>query len=101
MGYQNPLLDLPEVKQIMDQGRTLSPGEREFLTLIFSAARHGANREVEIAYRRRKGPMVQYWMWVSTYSRHLRHLVKLLDSPDGTRNLTRSTAKASPPKRNG
>lgn len=70
MGYINPLLDMPEMQDLINNS---SPGEKERLERLFRAIRFKANIEAETSWLRRKAPMATYWRAVSTYARHIAH----------------------------
>lgn len=71
MGYLNPLLSLPSAKKLLD----LPAKERELIAAVFRDLRFEANEEAERSWKKRKGPMAAYWRAVSTYSRHLAHVL--------------------------
>jgi hypothetical protein len=72
MGYINPLLDLPAGQEMLE----LPEADRRRIARVFRDLRHQANDEAEKAWTRRKGPMAAYWRAVSTYARHLAHLLE-------------------------
>lgn len=69
MGYINPLLRLPAGKALLDL-----PGEdRKRIEAVMRDLRAQADKEAELAWSRRKGPMAAYWRAVATYARHIAH----------------------------
>jgi hypothetical protein len=72
MGYLNPLLALPAVRRLM----TLPPRERAALAAVLTDLRVQANGLAEASWRRKKGPMAAYYRAVSTYARHLAHVLR-------------------------
>lgn len=71
MGYVNPLLRLPSARALLSLPRE----QREPLEALLRELRADADREAENAWRRRKGPMAAYWRAVSTYARHVAHML--------------------------
>lgn len=69
MGYLNPLLRLPAGKALLD----LPAPDRKRIEAVMRDLRDQANKEADIAWKRRKGPMAAYWRAVATYARHLAH----------------------------
>ncbi len=76
MGYLNPLLKLPAAQAILD----LPADQRAPLEALLRQLRAQANEEAETAWRRRKGPMAAYFRAVSSYSRHIAHLLRNPDA---------------------
>lgn len=74
MGYINPLLKLPAGKKLL----ALPESERRSIESVMRELREQANREAEISWRRKKGPMAAYWRAVATYARHTAHAVRRL-----------------------
>ncbi len=72
MGYLNPLMKLPAAQALMKR----PPEERAALEALMRDLRDQANDEAEKAWRRRKGPMAAYHRAVSTYARHIAHLLR-------------------------
>lgn len=72
MGYLNPLLKLPAAQAILN----LPAEQRAPLEALLRDLRTQANDEAERAWRRRKGPMAAYYRAVSSYSRHIAHLLR-------------------------
>ena len=72
MGYLNPLLDLPAGKKMLDLPAT----DRARIALVMRNLRHQANIEAENSWKKRKGPMAAYWRAVSTYARHMAHMLE-------------------------
>lgn len=72
MGYINPLLRLPEGRDLVN----LPVDSRRALVAVLRALRARANAEAEIAWARRKGPMAAYWRAVATYARHIAHALQ-------------------------
>jgi hypothetical protein len=71
MGYLNPLMRLPAAKKLM----ALPPDQRVLIEQLLRELRTDADREAENAWKRRKGPMAAYWRAVSTYARHIAHML--------------------------
>jgi hypothetical protein len=69
MGYENPLLKLPAMRQVM----ALPAEQRGPLEALMRELRADADRQAEESWRKRKGPMAAYWRAVSTYARHVAH----------------------------
>ena len=69
MGYINPLLKLPAGRALL----SLPTEQRAAIEAVMRDLRAEADREAEVAWRRRKGPMAAYWRAVSTYARHIAH----------------------------
>jgi len=72
MGYLNPLFKLPAARGLMSLGEP----ERVALGRLMMDLRRQANDEAERAWHRRKGPMACYWRAVSTYARHVAHMLR-------------------------
>ena len=67
---RNPVLGLPAAMAAL---RSLDKQQRQSLRVVLLAIREQARaREVE-SYRKRKGPMVSYWMATATWARHIAH----------------------------
>lgn len=71
MGYLNPLMRLPSAKKLM----ALPSEQRAPMEALLRELRADADREAENAWKRRKGPMAAYWRAVSTYARHIAHML--------------------------
>lgn len=71
MGYINPLMRLPAAKKLM----AMPADQRAPLEQLLRELRADADREAENAWKRRKGPMAAYWRAVSTYARHVAHML--------------------------
>ncbi len=71
MGYLNPLFKLPAARALLSLGGP----ERAALAALMTELRWQANAEAEQAWKRRKGPMACYWRAVSTYARHIAHVL--------------------------
>jgi len=71
MGYINPLLRLPAAKKLL----ALPLEQRAPIEALLRELRADADREAENAWKRRKGPMAAYWRAVSTYARHIAHML--------------------------
>lgn len=71
MGYLNPLMRLPAARKLM----ALPPDQRALIEKLLRELRADADREAENAWKRRKGPMAAYWRAVSTYARHIAHML--------------------------
>lgn len=72
MGYLNPLLNLPAARALL----ALDGSSRAALAALMLELRRDANVEAERAWKRRKGPMACYWRAVSTYARHVAHVLR-------------------------
>ncbi|WP_432263509.1 hypothetical protein [Cupriavidus sp. TMH.W2] len=72
MGYINPLLKLAAGRQLL----SLPTLQRLAVAKVCRGPREEANTEAEKAWERRKGPMAAYWRAVSTYARHLAHMLE-------------------------
>lgn len=72
MGYLNPLLKLPAARAWLE----LDESARVALAALMVELRSEANIEAERAWKRRKGPMACYWRAVSTYARHIAHVLR-------------------------
>jgi hypothetical protein len=69
---RNPILGLPEAVEAL---QTLDPQQLAALKVILLAIRkHAIVREKE-SYRKRKGPMVEYWMGAATYVKHIANAI--------------------------
>jgi hypothetical protein len=71
MGYINPLARLPAAQKLL----ALPADQRAPIEALLRELRADADREAENAWKRRKGPMAAYWRAVSTYARHIAHLL--------------------------
>lgn len=71
MGYNNPLLKLPAVQQLLQ----LPAEQRAPLESLLRELRADADRLAEQSWRKRKGPMAAYWRAVATYARHTAHAI--------------------------
>lgn len=71
VGYLNPLLKLPAGRALL----ALPREDRERIAAVMRELRAQANTEAETAWRRRKGPLACYWRAVSTYARHVAHVL--------------------------
>lgn len=69
MGYLNPLLNLPAGKALL----ALPEEDRRRIEAVMRELRDQANKEADVAWKRRKGPMAAYWRAVATYARHIAH----------------------------
>jgi hypothetical protein len=69
MGYENPLMKLPAMRQVM----ALPVDQRGPLEALMRELRADADKLAEESWRKRKGPMAAYWRAVSTYARHVAH----------------------------
>lgn len=72
MGYLNPLFNLPAAQDLLSLGAP----EKAALGRLMMDLRRQANDEAEQAWKRRKGPMACYWRAVSTYARHVAHVLR-------------------------
>lgn len=79
MGYENPLLKLPAMRQVM----ALPADQRGPLEALMRELRADADRLAEESWRKRKGPMAAYWRAVSTYARHVAHALSKDHQADG------------------
>ncbi len=73
MGYLNPLFKLPAARALLSLGAP----EKAALGRLMMDLRRQANDEAEQAWKRRKGPMACYWRAVSTYARHVAHVLRM------------------------
>lgn len=80
MGYENPLMKLPAMRQVM----ALPPEQRGPLEALMRELRADADRNAEESWRKRKGPMAAYWRAVSTYARHVAHALSKGDQVNAT-----------------
>lgn len=71
MGYENPLLKLPAAQKVL----ALPPEQRAPLEALMRELRADADKLAEESWRKRKGPMAAYWRAVSTYARHVAHML--------------------------
>ncbi|WP_241213412.1 hypothetical protein [Sphingomonas sp. ABOLE] len=67
---RNPVLGLPAAVQAL---RSLDPQQRAALKVVLMEIRKEALSRERESYRRRKGPMVSYWMAAATYLKHIAH----------------------------
>jgi len=72
MGYENPLITLPALQELME----LPIEDRRRIAKVFRDLRQQANAEAEKAWGNRKGPMAAYYRAMSTYSRHFAHALE-------------------------
>jgi hypothetical protein len=72
MGYENPLMKLPAMRQVL----ALPVEQRGPLEALMRELRTEADKLAEESWRKRKGPMAAYWRAVSTYSRHVAHMLR-------------------------
>lgn len=79
MGYENPLLKLPAMRQVM----ALPAEQRGPLEALMRELRADADRQAEESWKKRKGPMAAYWRAVSTYARHVAHALSKAPPGDG------------------
>jgi hypothetical protein len=86
VGYVNPLLALPAAKKLL----LLSAKERAATAAVFTELRHQANDLAEASWKRKKGPMAAYYRAVSTYARHVAHVLRrgLAEESEGTSEAT-------------
>lgn len=68
MGYKNPLLMLPAAQKIL--ALPDSP-EKRLLEQLLRDLRADALETAEKSWRKRKGPMANYWLSTATYCRHI------------------------------
>lgn len=83
MGYLNPLLGLPSARRLL----ALSARERSAVAAVLMDLRLEANVNAEASWRRKKGPMAAYYRAVSTYARHLTHVLRrglAVEPPDAS-----------------
>lgn len=99
MGYLNPLFKLPAAQGLL----ALDAREKSALGRLMMDLRRQANDEAERAWQRRKGPMACYWRAVSTYARHIAHVLRTpwprccgasVDATMAWRTITESTMTA-------
>ena len=69
---RNPLLAVPAVVEAL---RALDPSQREALRIVLRAVREIALVKERESYRKRKGPMVSYWMATATYAKHAANVI--------------------------
>jgi hypothetical protein len=65
---RNPILALPAAVAAL---RSLDPQQRAALRVVLLAIREQARAKEIESYRKRKGPMVGYWMAAATYAKHI------------------------------
>lgn len=65
---RNPLLALPEVKDL----QALDPATKAVLRRLLSAIAVNARERAENCWTKRKGPMAAYWQTVSVLAKHTR-----------------------------
>lgn len=68
---RNPVLGLPAAVEAL---RSLDPQQRAALRTVLLAIREQALAREKESYRKRKGPMVSYWMAAATYLKHIAHV---------------------------
>lgn len=64
---RNPVLGLPTAVEAL---QSLDPQQRAALRIVLLAIREEARAKEAESYRKRKGPMVAYWMAAATYLKH-------------------------------
>lgn len=69
----NPILGLPEAVAALAE---LGPKEREALRRVLLALKDGCRAQEANAMRRRKGPMISYWMAAGTYALHIARAIR-------------------------
>lgn len=69
---RNPVLGLPEAIEAL---QTLDAKQLQALRISLLAIRAHALAKERESYRKRKGPMVSYWMATATYLRHISHAI--------------------------
>lgn len=81
---RNPLLGLPAAQDLIELLAANPELARRVKRLALDLKAQCRANEVE-AYRKRKGPLVQYWMSTGTWARHLAALIKTRanGSPNG------------------
>lgn len=72
MGYTNPLADLPSAPALLKHPLQ----KRLALALLFRQLRADANTRAEDAWARRNGDMAEFHRALSTYARHMAHLLE-------------------------
>lgn len=72
---RNPLLALPAAGELADLLASQPELRRAFKRLCLQLKAQCREKEAE-AYRKRKGPMVQYWMSTGTWAKHLSAAVR-------------------------
>lgn len=72
MGYANPLFDLPAAAALLAH----PVQKRLALALVFRQLRAEANTRAEDAWLRRDGDMAEFHRALSTYARHVAHLLE-------------------------
>lgn len=86
MRYLNPVLGLPAARRLL----ALSVPERRAVAAVLMDLRLEANVLAEASWRRKKGPMAAYHRAVSTYARHLAHVLRrgvALEPPDAASSV--------------
>jgi hypothetical protein len=73
LAVRNPVLGLPAAVAAL---RALDPQQREALRAVLMAIRDEALSKERESYRKRKGPMVSYWMAAATYLKHTAHVIR-------------------------
>jgi hypothetical protein len=68
---RNPVLALPAAQRIM----ALPSEQRRPLGILLRELAAQANDQANEAWRKRKGIMAAYWRAVSTYAKHLAHVI--------------------------
>jgi hypothetical protein len=64
---RNPVLGLPAAVEAL---QALDPQQRAALRVVLLEIRKQARAREAESYRKRKGPMVSYWMAAATYLKH-------------------------------
>lgn len=64
----NPILGLPEAMAALAE---LGPKERDALRKVLLSLQDGCRAQEANAIRRRKGPMIAYWMAAGVYCGHI------------------------------
>ncbi|GIU74795.1 MAG: hypothetical protein KatS3mg004_1882 [Bryobacteraceae bacterium] len=72
MPRHNPVLDLPECKELLG----LPDASRIALARALCGLASAADTKADISWRRRKAPMAAYWRAVSIYARHIARALK-------------------------
>lgn len=73
---RNPILGLPAAVEAL---RSLDREQRAALRIVLLALREQAREKEVISYRKRKGPMVEYYMAAATYAKHIANVLGMLN----------------------
>ncbi|WP_342248628.1 hypothetical protein [Sphingomonas sp. OTU376] len=73
---RNPILGLPAAVEAL---RSLDREQRAALRIVLLAVREQMREKEVISYRKRKGPMVEYYMSGATYAKHIANVLGMLN----------------------